>query len=67
MIKNGRNGMLVELNPDEIAKAILCLYHDEELRKQISENNLQDIAKFDWDHVAKQYIEVYKELSRERA
>jgi glycosyltransferase involved in cell wall biosynthesis len=67
IVKNGRNGILVESNPDQIAKAILSLYKDEGLRREISQNNLQDVAKFDWGHIVDQYIEVYRQVSRGEA
>jgi glycosyltransferase involved in cell wall biosynthesis len=63
MIKNGRNGILVDLDPNPIADAILKLYHDPALRNQMGQNNLVDANNFDWNRVADQYVRIFKELS----
>ena len=62
VIENGRNGILVELDPDQIAQAILHLYKNESLRKEISQNNLKDIARFDLGSVVERYIKFYREV-----
>ena len=59
VVTNGRNGILVTLEPGEIAEAILYLRDNEKLRQQISENNLEDVTKFDWSNIIDRYIEVY--------
>lgn len=59
-IVNGRNGILIEPNSDEVADAILYLYKNEDLRKDMGRNNLEDIKKFNWNPIVDKYIEVYK-------
>jgi len=60
IIKNFKNGILASPKPDEVADAILKLYTDASLRREISENNLKDIHKFEWDKIVDQYIEIYR-------
>jgi glycosyltransferase involved in cell wall biosynthesis len=62
VIKHGRNGVLVEPNVERIAEAIIYLYENEELRRKMSENNLQDVTEFDWDRIAALYINLYREV-----
>jgi len=62
VIKDGRNGILVDLEPRQIAQAILRLYWDEKLRQEMARNNLQDIVQYDWSLITEQYIELYREL-----
>lgn len=59
---NGRNGFTMEPNPEEVANAILYLYNNEKLRREISRNNLQDVKKFDWAQAVKKYTTVYTEI-----
>jgi glycosyltransferase involved in cell wall biosynthesis len=66
VVKNGRNGILVELDDDQIAEAILYLYRNENIRKEMSQSNLQDVARFDWSHIVDQYIGFYKEAFEAR-
>lgn len=62
VVKDDRNGILVEPEPDQIAEAILQLYKDENMLHQICHNNLLDVAKFDWRLITDQYIELYREI-----
>lgn len=62
VVQSGRNGILVDLDPDEIAQAILYLYKNESLRREISQNNLKDIARFDLSSVVEQHIKFYGEV-----
>jgi glycosyltransferase involved in cell wall biosynthesis len=63
VVKNGRNGILVELDPGQIAQAIVRLLRDEGLRIKMSQNDLEDVARFDWSRVADEYLRVYREAS----
>jgi glycosyltransferase involved in cell wall biosynthesis len=63
IISNGKNGMLFEPGNDEaLAKIILALYKDSDLRKKISEAALKSAAKYDWENIAERYIALYKGL-----
>lgn len=66
VVTDGRNGILVEPEPDQIAKAVLSLYKNESLRKEMSQNNLQDVVKFDWDLIVDQYVDLYRKTLNER-
>ena len=61
-VKNGRNGILTDLDPDQIAEAIIHLYRNENLRRDMSRNSRQDAMLYDWSNVVDQYINVYREL-----
>jgi glycosyltransferase involved in cell wall biosynthesis len=66
VVIHGRNGLLVNPNPDEIAQAILELHRNEELRRKMESNNLQDVAVFDWSGIVDQYLKVDSDLSGAR-
>ena len=58
-----RNGFLVTPgNVDEIVNAILDCYKDKEIRKRISQNNLEDIKKFSAHQIFNQITEIYSDL-----
>jgi glycosyltransferase involved in cell wall biosynthesis len=63
VVTNGRNGILVDLDPGQIAQAIVRLCRDEGLRTEMSRNDLEDTARFDWSRVADEYLRVYREAS----
>jgi len=65
-VKNGKNGVFVEPNSDEVADAILYLYKNEDVRKQISQNNLEDIKNFDWGFIVDEYIDFYRKTLIEK-
>jgi len=60
IIKNLKNGILTSPEPEKVADAILKLYHDVSLRKEISKNNLKDIHKFEWNRIIEKYIKIYR-------
>lgn len=60
LIKDYRNGILVQPEVDEVSKAILELYEDKNLREIISKNNLTDIENFNWNNNIKKYIHLYE-------
>lgn len=64
VVRNGRNGILVTPEPGQIAEAIIRLYEHEEVRKEMSENNLKDVVRFDWSNVIELYIGLYKTILR---
>jgi glycosyltransferase involved in cell wall biosynthesis len=61
-VKNGRNGILVDLKSECIAKAILRLQRDTEFKNNIARNSLRDITEFDWDRIVERYVKVYQSL-----
>lgn len=58
---NGRNGVLIEPNAEDVAEAILYLYRNEDVRRHMGENNLQDSKKFAWDRIIDKYVDLFKE------
>ncbi|MBN2098743.1 MAG: glycosyltransferase family 4 protein [Dehalococcoidia bacterium] len=66
VVRDGRNGILVRPDPDQIASAIVRLYRDEGLRTEMSQNNLQDVTKYDWSRIVDEFMRVYREVSMER-
>jgi len=64
VVRNGRNGILVKPEPEQIAEAIIRLYRNKDLRQEMSQNNLTDVAYFDWTNIVQQYINLYKSVSR---
>lgn len=65
VVQDGRNGVLVEPDSEQIAKAILYLYQHADIRKEMSRNSLQDVARFDWNLITDQYIKLYGEMLKE--
>lgn len=63
LIENGRNGVLVEPDSDQVTEAILYLYKHEDVRRQISQNNLQDVVRFDWSGIVERYLDLYKAVA----
>jgi len=67
IVIHGKNGLIVELNnPDLLAKTILLLAWDENLRKSISRNATETAKKYTWDRIAKLYIALYRRLVEEK-
>jgi glycosyltransferase involved in cell wall biosynthesis len=50
--------MVDPLNVDSIAKGILQLVEDENLRKSLQENGAHRIRKFNWDQCARTTLNV---------
>ena len=63
---NERNGVYVKRNPKDVAEKIIYLYTNPELRREISENNIQDAERFNWDNIINQYIELYQLIKNSR-
>lgn len=59
---NGRNGLYVKRDPNDVAEKILYLYKNPELRREISKNNRADVKKYDWNNIVDRYIDLYKSL-----
>lgn len=46
--------------PDSLADALLYLYHNETLRRELREKGLQHVKKFRWEDAARKTLEVYE-------
>jgi D-inositol-3-phosphate glycosyltransferase len=64
VVTHGRNGLLVNGDPDQIAEAIVQLHRNEELRREMGSNSVRDAMNFDWNRVVDRYLEVYEDASR---
>jgi glycosyltransferase involved in cell wall biosynthesis len=68
IISSGENGILfAPEDADALAKAILALSRDSDLRKRISYNALKTVTKYSWENIAKKYVSLYKCLREARA
>lgn len=60
LIKDGENGILVEeKNSDALAKAMIKLIGDENLREKMRDKNLEDIKEKNWPIIAKKITDLY--------
>ena len=60
LIKEGENGLLVEeKNSELLAKAMIKLIGDENLRQNMREKNIEEIKQKDWPLIAKQITDLY--------
>jgi len=62
-IIHGYNGILVNPTEQEIAHAILNLYQNKNLRKELGENARRFAEEYlDWDKIARQTVKIYEEI-----
>lgn len=60
IVKEGINGYLVDpKNSDQLADKILDLLNNVEIAAMISENNRNDIKKYEWENIVKELENVY--------
>jgi glycosyltransferase involved in cell wall biosynthesis len=63
VIEDGVSGLLIPpKDPAAIAAAILKIFRNSELRKQLTGNALQSVKKFDWSVIAGEYDKLYQSL-----
>jgi len=62
IIKNNRNGLIVGLDPAEIAQKIEFLFDHPEIREQISRNNMIDAKRYSWDKITQKFLDLYSSL-----
>jgi glycosyltransferase involved in cell wall biosynthesis len=58
---NERTGLIVELNENKLAEAVLKMVTDDVLRKRLSGSALKAAAKFDWDEITGKLMSYYEE------
>ncbi len=62
-VNDGENGLLVPArSPAEMADAIIRLLTDEPLRRSMAEAAVKESKQYDWNVIASQYIDAYKNL-----
>jgi glycosyltransferase involved in cell wall biosynthesis len=67
LIKEGRNGLLVEPNDEQaLAKAIRMIYSDRSLAETMARNNLADIRSLYMDTNSQVYVEAFQDVLRLR-
>jgi len=59
LIENGKEGLIVENEPQALAEAILKLYHDPDLRQRFGEAAVQKVQQFDQKNVHRMMKEIY--------
>ena len=62
LLRNGETGLIVE--DDQFGTSLLSLLNDARYRKLLAKNAASGIARFTWDHVAKNYIQIYEDTIR---
>lgn len=63
-VKDGRNGILIEPEPDQLARTIEFLLDNSDLRHKIGRNNSQDVTTYSWKKASKEYVSIYESLVR---
>jgi phosphatidylinositol alpha-mannosyltransferase len=62
VVEHGRTGLLVSPgDPDDIARAIVRLARDSELRSALVANAREAVMRYSWDRVTREIVEVYEE------
>jgi len=63
IITHMHNGLLVSPGqPDEIARAILRLLEDDDLRRRLINNGLRFVQRYSWDAITDRYEEIYRNV-----
>ena len=67
IFRDGLNSLIYPPGDDDaMAKAIIRLLQDSKLAKKISANALETAGKFTWERTAKQTLQVYKDVLKEK-
>ena len=59
LVENGKEGLIVEQDPDAVAGAILKLYHDADRRRQFGAAAKEKVRQFDNENVHRIMKEIY--------
>ena len=63
LIKDQESGILVEpTNHDMFCEKITELMLDKSLRNKLSTLSYENVKKYDWKNIGKQYLEIYNSL-----
>ncbi len=66
LVKDGRTGILVEPGRvDELATSIKKLVEDDDLRRRMSKNCLEEVKKYSWENVVGRFEDLLKEIVSE--
>jgi glycosyltransferase involved in cell wall biosynthesis len=67
LVRDGVDGLLTSLDPDDIARAIVSLLRDEPRRSEMGAAARGRAEGFDWGRVVKETEEAYRKLLRDRS
>ena len=59
LVENGKEGLIVEQDPEAVAQAILKLYHDSQLRQQFGQAAREKVSQFDNKNVHRVMKDIY--------
>ncbi|MBI4153741.1 glycosyltransferase family 4 protein [Candidatus Woesearchaeota archaeon] len=63
IVRHGENGLLVKpKDGKEIAKAVVRLLGDKQLRIRVSKNNITNVKQYDSKIIAKRYMKLYEDV-----
>ncbi|MEK6647281.1 MAG: glycosyltransferase family 4 protein [Candidatus Firestonebacteria bacterium] len=62
LIKDGKNGFLSNLSPEDLASKIFVLLSNNELRNTLSSTAKNSISEYDWNAIAGQNEEFYRHI-----
>lgn len=60
LVEDYRTGLLIDQNRESIRNALTVLYHDKDLRSQISQNEMEISQNWDWDAVSRTVLAQYR-------
>jgi len=64
IMKDGRNGLLVNLDVESLCEAMKLILENRDFRKSAMRNNLDDVQQFSWKRLSERYFEMYESLLR---
>ena len=59
LVENGKEGLIVEQDPEAVAQAILKLYHDPQLRQQFGQAAREKVSQYDNKNVHQVMKDIY--------
>ena len=62
VVKNGYNGYVIDLSPEEMARMIIDLLQNEEELNRLSKNSVEFARIYDWSVIVSKLLDVYKEV-----
>ena len=61
VVKDGYNGFIVNLSPEEIAEKVIYLLQNDEELSRLSRNSVEFAKTYDWSIIVKKLLKVYEE------
>jgi glycosyltransferase involved in cell wall biosynthesis len=63
ILKDGQNGYFIK-NSDDLAKKIIFLLQNDQLRESMGKKSRDMVSQFDWKNIANRILEEYKEVRK---